>query len=131
MILGTETGSLVNYVLSDENQPDAYVGMPATILGWTDRYPGTVIKLFKVGKSSFMHIQADNFTAIPKEDAQYGEHIDYTYSPNPNGSISTYRQNANGTWRAVRLNADTRRWIKSGGRGIYLGEREKYWDPSF
>lgn len=132
MRLGTDTGSLVNYALSGHlNQPEAYVGMPVTMLSWSDRHPATIIQLFKVGKSNFMRIQADNYNVVPRENPQYGDHIEYTYSTNPDGCTYTYRKDANGKWCEVYLKEDTKRWVKGCGGGIHLGEREKYWDPSF
>lgn len=132
MRLGTDTGSLVNYVLSGHlNQPEAYVGMPATILSWTDRHPATVVQLFKVGKSKLMRIQSDHYTVVPKEGRQYGDHIDYTYSRNPEGCTYTYRQDANGKWLEVYFKEDTKRWVQCGRGGVHLGEREEYRDPSF
>jgi len=41
--LGTDTGSLVNYMyMSGMNRTQPEVGMGATICGWSDRYPATI-----------------------------------------------------------------------------------------
>lgn len=133
MKLGTETGSLVNYMHSMAiiGQPEVYVGMPVTMLSWTDRHPATVIQLFKVGKSIIMRIQSDNYEAVPRENTKYGDHIEYSYSPNPEGATYTYKQGSDNRWCEVYFKEDTKRWVKSGCGGIHLGQREKYFDPSF
>lgn len=43
MKLGRETGSLINHLLSHSKEPAPAVGMGATILGWSDRHPATVV----------------------------------------------------------------------------------------
>jgi hypothetical protein len=78
-----------------------------------------------------MRIQHDNYEAVPRENPKYGDHIEYTYSPNPDGATYTYKQGSDGRWCEVYLKEDTKRWVKSGCGGIHLGKREKYFDPSF
>lgn len=63
MKLGTDTGSLTNYLLSGTNgQPKPVVGMGATILSWTDRHPATIVEVSKDYK--VIAIQRDNFARI-------------------------------------------------------------------
>jgi hypothetical protein len=133
MKLGTETGSLVNHVYSFGvlGQPRPYLGMPVTMLSWTDRHPATVIQLFKVGKSIIMRVQEDNSVPVPRANPQYGDNIEYTYSLNPEGCTYTYKQNAEGRWCEVYFKEDTKRWVGTQGGGIHLGHREKYHDPHF
>lgn len=133
MKLGTETGSIVNhmYSMATIGQPEVFIGMPVTVLSWTDRHPATVIETFKSGKFDMMHIQRDDYKVVPRENAQYGDHIEYTYSPNPDGFVYTYKKNSDGRWFEVILRKETGRWVKCGNGGIRLGVREEYWDPSF
>ena len=133
MKLGTETGSLVNHMHSMAiiGQPEVYVGMPVTMLSWSDRHPATVIQLFKVGKSIIMRIQADNYQAVPRDNPQYGDHIEYIFTPNTGNCTHTYKKNSKGRWCQVYFNEETKRWVKGGGGGLWLGVREKYHDPHF
>ncbi len=42
MKLGTETGSLINHIMARGSvMPE--IGMGATICGWSDRYPATIV----------------------------------------------------------------------------------------
>mgnify|MGYP001576962564 CR=1 FL=1 len=38
---GTQTGSLINHLMSGSKGAEPEVGMGATILGWSDRHPAT------------------------------------------------------------------------------------------
>ncbi|UTS52150.1 hypothetical protein [Synechococcus phage BUCT-ZZ01] len=131
MKLGTQTGSLVNHIYSRGviGQPDAAVGMGATMLGWTDRYPGTVIEVFKIGKSIALAVQEDDAKRIDKNGMS--ESQDYEFTPNPKGRVSHFKQKDDGTWVNVYKDADTNRWKQTGSRGLRLGERDKYYDFSF
>ncbi len=124
---GTQTGSLVNHVYSRFAVPTPEVGMPATILGWTDRHPATVVEVFTKGKSSYVVLQQDSYKRIDNNgmsDAQ-----EYEYSRNPQGQKRTFRISATGGLEAVHLN-DNGRYVKSDG-GAVIGVRERYYDFSF
>jgi primosomal protein N' len=47
MKLGAQTASLTNHLQSRATigQPEPTVGMGATLLGWTDRYAGTIVEV--------------------------------------------------------------------------------------
>jgi hypothetical protein len=47
MKLGSETGSLVNHLMSSRSNTEPNIGTPATLLSWTDRSAATVTKVFE------------------------------------------------------------------------------------
>ena len=110
MKLGTETGSLVNHVAStSDTVPE--VGMGATILMWSDRKAGTIVKV----TPTQIHVQEDTATRTDKNGLS--ESQEYTYEPDPKGSIRIFRKTKNGY-----------RWS---GRGLWVGVRQAYHDPTF
>lgn len=126
MQLGTQTGSLVNHIISRYfyKVEDIEIGMPATITAWTDRYAATVTDIFKVGKSHYVTIQQD--TAIVVGGTGYGDEV-YEYERNPNGYKRTFK--IDGKLKPVYLN-ENNRWVKASG-GAVIGRREEHRDPSF
>lgn len=128
MKLGTQTASLVNHIQSRATlgQPTPTVGMGATILGWTDRHPATIIEVWK--KDYVVAVQEDH--AFRTDKNGMSESQEYTYFPNCAGNISYYRF-VDGRWQSVRMNFKTGRWVKTEGSGLRIGEREKYHDFSF
>lgn len=115
MRLGTETGSVVNYVMSgSQGGPVPTVGMPATILLWTDRHAATVVAVSPSGKT--VTVREDRAIRTDRNGLSEIQH--YTYTPNPDGALTTFRLGKRG-------------WRSAGGRGLHLGERAEYRDPSF
>ena len=55
----------------------------------------------------------------------------YSYEPNPNGRLLTFRKSKTGAWEEVRVNPKTGRFNKVDGFGLHIGERSKYNDFSF
>lgn len=131
MKLGTETGSLVNHLYSREviGEPEPTVGMGVTMLSWTDRYPGTIIRVFRVGTSTYAEVQNDKAIRVDNNGAS--EQQTWKCSPNKGGSVTTYRKGKTGIWEHVAKNPDTGRYKKSGRFGLRLGVRERYYDFSF
>jgi len=123
--LGTQTGSLINHVLSTESCiPE--VGMGATLLGWTDRSPATVIAWNPNKKE--VTVQEDNYT---RQDMNgMSECQDYSYTTNIKGQVKIFRWTDKG-WRQIMLNSETHRWVYVDGEGLYIGQRERYYDFSF
>lgn len=130
MTFAKETGSLVNHIHSraTRGQPEPVVGMGATVLHYTDRSPATIIEVTKIGKYLAIVVQGDNAKRIDTNGMS--ECQTYEYTPNPEGGKTTYRFK-NEAWEAIYFNTDTKRWKKSGGSGLRIGEREKYHDFSF
>ena len=127
MKLGTETGSVINHLQSRmvNGAPTPHVGMAATRLGWTDRYPATVI----AWDGKILSVQDDTWKRLDSNG--FSESQEYEYTPNRDVSFSYYRVNRKGLWEEVSLNSATGRWNKTGGQGLFLGNRERYWDPCF
>lgn len=127
---GTQTGSLINHLQSRmvKGQPVPEVGMGATLLGWTDRSPATIIKVEEAGKFLYITVRSD-FARVVSGSAHDGS-AEYEYSPNPEGYEQIFRIKEGGTWEKVVRNLDTGRWVKREG-GIFIGKRERYYDPSF
>ncbi len=114
--LGTETGSLVNHLLSGTNgQPAPAVGMGVTVLHWSDRNPGTITRVSDSGKTFWF--KGD--IAKRLDDFGMSESQSYEYTPNPDGAEIKATLRKNGAWKT------------SGGHQIRLGSREKYYDYSF
>lgn len=130
---GTDTGSLVNHLYSRavKGQPPAEVGMGATILGWSDRYAATIIKVDGDGLSAgtLITVQYDE-SKVVKGSTMDGS-AEYEYSPNPQGATSVYRLSKAGFWDSVTFNLETKRWNKTGSKGVRIGDRQEYRDPHF
>jgi hypothetical protein len=87
------------------------IGDGATIYGWTDRYPATVIK----ATACTVTLQRDK--AIRVDDHGMSELQDYRFEPDPAGEVETFRRTARG-------------WFHKGTRAT-IGERRAYHDFSF
>jgi hypothetical protein len=126
MKLGTQTASFVNYLMSGTNgQPEVSVGMGATILGWTDRHPATIVEVQKGGK--IVVVQKDHAKRI--DNNGMSESQDYEFTPNPEATRCYYKQDKNGAYRSAYFNESGRLVFGSGQ--LRVGERDKYHDFSF
>ena len=105
MKLGTETNSLVNYMYSRTKSQEPVVGLPATVLAWTDRYGGSITKVWKMRSKQFILIDT------------------------PSG-LFNFRKDGE-KWRHVHLEPMTNRWHLSTSYGLILGVADDYRDPSF
>lgn len=123
MKLGTETGSLINHVMSTMTGADPVAGDAATILHWSDRDPATVVHWY--AKSQVVELRGDKAKCINFEMQ------DYEFERSETGPTYYFQRQKNGSWCQVFLNRVTGRWNKSKGAGLVLGRREKYRDPSF
>jgi hypothetical protein len=114
MNFGTETGSVVNHLLSDtQGEPEAVVGMGATILMWTDRHAATIVKVTRTQ----VHVRRDKATRTDKNGMS--ESQEYTYEADPTATVEIFRKTKRG-WRAT-----------GGGKGLRIGDRREYHDFSF
>lgn len=123
--LGTQTGSVTNYLLSGTNgQPEPEVGMGCTFLMWTDREPGTIVsvKRFKsgarAGQVSEIGVRHDK--AIRTDDNGMSEVQRYRFEPDPEAGVIICKRRKDGSFQSV----------KSGYR-VRVGDRSKYHDYSF
>ena len=129
--LGTDTGSLVNYMyMSGTNRTQPEVGMGATICGWSDRHPATIQSIETIRGKTYIGITGD--TAVRTDDNGFSESQEYDYTSNPNATQSYYRfDEKKQQWVGVIQNPTTGRWKLNGNRGLIIGLREKYYDFSF
>ena len=109
-------GSLVNILEDGVKIGEIKVGTGVTMLSWTDRIPGTIIE---VG-NNYIKVQEDIYKRV--DNNGMSDCQDYEYTPNPNGTIKTYKKARNGKF------TDTG---KNSGSGLIIGYRERYFDYSF
>lgn len=126
MKFGIETASFVNHLYSAAKSPEPVVGMPATILSWTDRRPATVVEVNS--KKRYIVVQEDNARRI--DNNGMSESQEYEYTPNPEANRQVFRKMKDGSWLRHVINPATNRLVKRSG-GLMLGRREKYHDFSF
>jgi len=120
MKIGTETGSLVNGILTDKMQIIPEIGMGATICHWSDRIAGTIIEVKKDKNKliKFITIQVDN--AIRTDSNGMSESQVYEYTPDSDGMTYIFKLRKDGTWKRSN-SAD----------GLIIGTRIQYYDYSF
>jgi hypothetical protein len=92
------------------------IGMGATIQVGSDSYPATVIQVTNNGKR--VVVQEDIATRVDTNGMS--ESQQYTYEPNPNGTIYIATLRKDGRWR-----------VTGGKTPVSLGFRRKYYDYSF
>jgi hypothetical protein len=128
--LGTQTGSLINNIMSRSviGEPLPEIGMGATMLSWTDRNPATIVTVFSKGKTQYVGVNEDD--AVRTDSNGYSESQSYEFSFNPHVFIQYYRKTSKGTWEGCYINPETGRFVKGNG-SLSIGQRGKYWDPSF
>ena len=115
MKLGRDTASLTNYVLSGTNgQPEPTVGMGVTVLRWTDRDAGTLVRVSPSGKTFWFTLDR----AERVDDNGMSESQTYRYTPRPDGVELTARLSKSGAYRC-------------NGAHVRLGDRDAYHDYSF
>jgi hypothetical protein len=143
MKLGTETGSVVNHLYSRAviGQPEPEVGMGVTMLFWTDRAPGTIQRVFKIGKNTAIEVTFDASTLV--SGSTQSESQEWQFTEKSGSTRMTYMRKPNGTWKnmvhkAIDVDEDagrtiySKRWSQSGsGAGLRIGKRDKYIDPCF
>ena len=124
------TNSVTNWLLSGtKGQPEPTVGMGATILCWTDRHAGTIVKVWKDRKVYLIEVQEDKATRTDKNGMS--ECQEYSYEANPAGLTTTFMMTKTKGWIQAYV-GETGRWRQiQGGNGLRIGERRKYNDFSF
>lgn len=122
MKLGTDTGSLVNHVMSHSvGQLAPKVGLGATVLAWTDRYAGTIIN---VGLDGSFTVQEDHATRTDSNGMSEAQ--SWTFEPDPNGRLFRFAMVRRGNARG-----QIRQGGKKDGYAVVVGQRHKYHDFSF
>lgn len=127
MKLGTQTGSLINHIMSNTVSSEIKVGMGATFLSWTDRHPGTLIDKFEKGAYTYLKVRHD---VVDYHDDRSGNY-DIVDGEDTNFSMFRFKSNGTSGFQKVGINPDTGRFIKLGDGGLALGRREYYYDPHF
>lgn len=111
--LGKETGSAINWIMSGAAVPETpAIGMGATILCWTDRHAGTIVKV----TPTQIHVQHDSAKRIDTNGMS--ECQDYEYTPNPKAPIEVFRRTKRG-------------YRNASGNALLIGKRDEYYDFSF
>jgi hypothetical protein len=108
----SETGSLINHVYSRAQEVTPELGMGVTILCWSDRHAGTIVKI----TPTQLHVQRDIATRIDKNGMS--ECQEYTYSRDETQMPEVFRRTTKG-------------YRNKAGNGLLVGTREKYYDYSF
>ncbi len=122
MQLGTQTGSLVNHVMSHSvGQLAPAFGLGATVLAWTDRYAGTIID---VGLDGSFTVREDHW--VRTDGRGMSESQTYDFAPNPQGRLFRFSLVRRGKAKGqIRENG------KKDGYAVVVGQRHKYHDFSF
>jgi hypothetical protein len=113
-------GSLQNVIAANANNATPEVGMSATMVGWTDRRPATIIAVSASGKK--VTVREDK--AIRTDSNGMFDAQSYTFEPDENGIERSYSLRAGGRWVQVGQSA-------KGGARLAIGARSKYHDYSF
>jgi hypothetical protein len=113
------TGSLINNIWGDSQQPTPEVGMGATVLMWTDRTACTIVE---VVNDKTIVVTADKATRT--DDWGMSDAQSYLYETQPDGHRVTYTLRKNGAWIAQGQS------MKNGNR-LAIGIRNTYYDYSF
>lgn len=116
--LGTQTGSLVNHIMSGSAMPAPEVGMGATILSWSDRHAATITAIDKKGK----RIAVVEDVATRTDDNGMSDAQSYSYAPGT-GNPAFFTLRKNGAW--VREGDSIK------GQRILIGTRDSHHDFSF
>ena len=131
MKLGSETGSLVNDIFSHCLYP-AKVGDGATILGWTDRAPATIISVERMHESfSDYHVTIQEDISVRMDAGGSSDIQEYKYFPNKDGEIMTFLVTNTHRPVVIEFNKKRNRWVKRKGTGVIFGIRDKYYDFNF
>lgn len=133
MKFGTQTGSLVNHFMANTVTSEIKVGTPATFLSWSDRHPGTVIKVFEKGAYTYLNVRCDRVEY--HEDGamsnDFGGKFDIIAGDDEHYRIFRFKTDGSSGFESVTINPDTGRYIKLNTGGLTVGTREYYYDPSF
>lgn len=93
------------------------IGMGCTVCWHSDTKAATVIWISASGKQ--LEVQEDHST-VTKPAKQYGDTVEYEFSPNPEGRTWKFSLRKGNVWREVK-----------GSLGLGLDWRRTYTDPHF
>lgn len=107
-------GSGTNQIMDRIAPQKPEVGMGCTILHWSDRSPATIVRVSPSSKT--FEFTYDEYRRT--DDNGMSDWQTYEYTPRPDGVRYTARLTKSGQF-------------KYAGQTILVGEREKYFDPTF
>ena len=121
---------MINSILASatKGQPEPVVGMGATFLHYSDRFPGTVTEVFKIGKATAIRVAGDSFRVL-RGSIQDGS-AEYGISPDWDATGGVWKFDGK-RWVSVRKNPKTGRWKKTYSGNLRIGSRDVYYDPHF
>ncbi len=138
MKLGSQTGSVMNHLFSRATigQPKPVVGMGCTMLLWSDRSAGTITKVTEIGGSKrwLYEIEVCRDVVTVVAGSSFDGSAEYVYRPSTVSHRYIFRmEREGGAWREVYKNLESGKMnlIAGGGKGLRIGERDEYRDPSF
>lgn len=115
---------MINQMLAaaTKGQPTPVVGMGATVLSYSDRYPGTIFRVFTFRKCMAVEVREDDYTLK--------DHYLHTSKINIKGHKRSFVFK-DGRWielvtREGKLYTGSKR-----GLGLRIGDRQAYYDPHF
>jgi len=114
-----QTGSLINDIMLQTQTPEIEVGMGATKLMFSDRYPFTVIDI--IDKNTLL-LQADDYERVDNNGMSDAQKYEFTQNPTNPTYVVTRRKN--GCWV-------TKGQGMKNGQHWSIGTRSKYFDFSF
>ncbi len=130
MKLGSETGSLVNHLMANEEGAIPAVGDGATVLLWTDRHATTVIDVDTSGKHPVITVQRDHVKRI--DENGMSEAQEYEYTPDPEGIKSMFRFDPKQkSWRQLIRNEKGNLVFAKSDLLVSIGARNEFHDFSF
>lgn len=115
---GTQTGSLMNHVISGCVMASPEIGMGATKICWSDRHACTIVEVSKSGRC--VGVVRDIATRIDKNGICDFQSYSYESS---SGSPTYYTLRKNGAW--------VRKGDSMNGSRLAIGWRSEYYDYSF
>lgn len=130
-----KTNSLINSIYNRSNigAPKPEVGMGATMTGWTDRYPGTVISVMDPGSKLYqwiVEVQEDRYWVVSGSCQDGSAKYDFERSEQAAKFLFGFNLKTS-RWCELYRDKDSGRIKQLKGRGLILGFRERYYDPSF
>lgn len=94
------------------------VGMGVTKLGWTDRYPYTIVEVINTRR---IVVQEDNATRVDQNGMS--DYQKWEFSPNPDSARIELAIGRDGQWRE--------KGSRKGDPVYKIGHRDRYYDFSF
>lgn len=127
--LGTETGSVINHLMTCGEQIAPEINMGVTICMWSDRHTATILEVKKTKKGVIKEIVIQRDIEKRTDTNGMSESQEYEYTRNPEGRIQTAHLLKSG-WRILEWK-DDKTGRNNYGSSLVIGVREAYFDYSF